>query len=174
MSKLPDLVTVFSQLSLLAFGGGTSILGEMQRQVVHVHRWMSAEQFAGLYALAQAAPGPNMLVVTLIGWQVAGWPGALVATAALCSPSSVLTFFTARLWDRFRDAPWRRIVQAALMPVTVGLFMGAAGLLARTTSAAWDTAALTVAALLLFMFTRLHPLAVLAAAAALGAAGLVH
>lgn len=174
MSKLPDLAIVFSQLSLLAFGGGASILAEMQRQVVDVHAWMSAQQFAALYALGQAAPGPNMLVVALIGWQVAGLPGALVATAALCSPSSLLTFFTARLWYRFRDAPWRRIVQAALMPVAAGLIMGAAGLLARTTSAAWDTAALTAAALGLFMFTRLHPLIVLAAAAALGAAGLVQ
>jgi chromate transporter len=174
MSRLSDLASVFSQLSLLAFGGGSSILAEMQRQVVDVHAWMSAQQFAALYALAQAAPGPNMLVVTLIGWQVAGLPGALVATAALCSPSSVLTFFTARLWYRFRDAPWQRIVQAALMPVTAGLTMGAAGLLARTTSAAWDTAALTGVALALFMFTRLHPLIVLAAAAALGTAGLVQ
>lgn len=174
MNPLSALAIVFLQLSLLAFGGGTSILGEMQRQVVNVHGWMSAQDFAALYALAQAAPGPNMLVVTLIGWQVAGLPGALTATAGLCAPSSVLTFFTARLWYRFRDAPWRRIVQSGLMPVTAGLVMGAAGLLARTTSAHWDTAALTALALLLFLFTRLHPLIVLAGAAALGAAGLVQ
>lgn len=174
MSQLSALALVFMQLSLLAFGGGTSILAEMQRQVVEVHGWMSAHDFAALYALAQAAPGPNMLVVTLIGWQVAGLPGALVSTAGLCAPSSALTFFVARLWYRFRDAPWRRIVQAGLTPVTAGLIMGAAGLLASTTSARWDTAALTVAALMLFMFTRLHPLLVLAAAAAAGAAGIVR
>jgi chromate transporter len=86
----------------------------------------------------------------------------------------VLTFFTASLWYRFRDASWRRTVQAGLMPVTAGLIMAGAALLARTTSAAWDTAALTVAALLLFLFTRLHPLLVLGAAAALGALGLVR
>jgi chromate transporter len=174
MTHLAALAAVFAQLSLLAFGGGTSVLGEMQRQVVDVHGWMTAQDFAALYALAQAAPGPNMLVVTLIGWQVAGLPGALVATASLCAPSSVLTFFTADLWYRFRDARWRRIVQTGLMPVTAGLVMGAAGLLAYTTSAAWDTAALTVATLVLFLATRLHPLIVLAAAAALGALGVVR
>jgi chromate transporter len=171
---LAVLTAVFAQMSLLAFGGGTSVLGEIQRQVVEVHPWMNAQEFATLYALAQAAPGPNMLVVTLIGWRVAGLPGALAATGALCAPSSVLTFFAASLWNRFRNAPWRRTVQAGLMPVTAGLIMGGAALLAHTTSAAWDTAALTVAALLLFLFTRLHPLLVLAAAAALGALGVVR
>jgi uroporphyrinogen-III decarboxylase len=79
---LAALAAVFAQMSLLAFGGGTSVLGEMQRQVVEVHPWMSAQEFAALYALAQAAPGPNMLVTTLIGWRVAGLPGALIATGA--------------------------------------------------------------------------------------------
>jgi chromate transporter len=173
-AALASLAAVFSQLSLLAFGGGTSVLGEMQRQAVDVHGWMSAQDFAALYALAQAAPGPNMLVVTLIGWRVAGLPGALVATAALCAPSSVLTYVTSGVWYRFRDAAWRRIGQAGLVPVTAGLIMGGAGLLARTTSATWPTALLTAAALALFLTTRLHPLIVLAAAAALGALGVVQ
>lgn len=174
---LATLAWVFVQMSLLAFGGGTSVLGEMQRQVVEVHPWLTAQEFAALYALAQAAPGPNMLVTTLIGWRVAGLPGALVATGAMCAPSSALTSVTASLWYRFRDAPWRCTVQAGLTPVTAGLIMAGAALLARTTSAACDTAALTVAALLLFLlflFTRLHPLLVLGAAAALGAEGLVQ
>jgi chromate transporter len=173
MNLLATLAGIFAQLSLLAFGGGVSILGEMQRQVVAVQHWMSAQDFAALYALAQAAPGPNMLVVTLIGWRVAGLPGALVATASLCAPSSVLTYYTASLWYRFRDAAWRRTLQAALMPVTSGLIMAGAALLARTTSDTWRSGALTAAALLLFLRSRLHPLLVLAAAAALGAIGMV-
>ena len=166
---LGSLAAVFAQLSLMAFGGGAAILGEMQRQVVDVHGWMTPRQFVDLYALAQAAPGPNMLVVTLIGWRLAGLPGALVATAALCAPSSVLTFFASGLWYRFRTASWRAVLQAGLVPVTAGLILAAAGLLLRTTSATWETAALTAAALVLFLFTRLNPLVVLAAAAALGA-----
>jgi len=167
------LALVFMQLSLLAFGGTNSVIPEMQRQAVEVHHWLTAREFASLFALAQAAPGPNMLVVTLIGWRVAALPGALVATLGVAGPSSVLTFFAYRLWHRFRDAAWRRLVQRGLMPVTAGLLMASAALLIRTTSAEWGTAAVTVAATLLFLFTRIHPLLVLAIAAALGASGLL-
>ena len=69
------IATIFSQLSLLAFGGGNTILPEMQRQVVDVHHWMSAHEFTALFALAEAAPGPNMMIVSLVGWHVAGWSG---------------------------------------------------------------------------------------------------
>ncbi|MEJ0019933.1 MAG: chromate transporter [Acetobacteraceae bacterium] len=173
LATLASLAAVFMQLSLLAFGGANSVLPEMQRQVVEVHPWLTAHEFASLFALAQAAPGPNMLVVTLIGWRVASVPGALVATIAVALPSSVLTYATAGLWHRFREARWRRLAQAGLMPVTAGLMMASAALLIETTSSDWGTAAVTLAATVLFLFTRLHPMLVLAAAAALGATGLL-
>lgn len=167
------LAGIFGQLSLLAFGGGNTILPEMQRQVTIVHPWMTPQTFASLYALAQAAPGPNMLVSTLIGWRVAGLPGALAATGALCTPSSVLTFLTARLWYKFRERPWRRTIQAGLVPVTAGLVMAGAVLLARTTSVNIAATAVTVVATVLFMTTRIHPLLILGCAASLGALGLL-
>ena len=74
------LVIVFTQLSVLAFGGGNAILPEMQHQVVTVHQWMTAEQFSSLFAMALAAPGPNMMSVPLVGWHVAG-PAGLLVTA---------------------------------------------------------------------------------------------
>lgn len=172
-STLASLAAVFAQLSLLAFGGTNSVIPEMQRQVVEVHPWLTAQEFAALYALAQAAPGPNMLVVTLIGWHVAALPGALVTTLSVAGPSSVLTFVTASVWYRFRDARWRRLVQAGLAPVTAGLVMASAALLIRTTTIGWGTASITVIATTLFLFTRLHPLLVLAAAAVLGALGVL-
>jgi chromate transporter len=172
-STLASLAAVFAQLSLLAFGGTNSVLPEMQRQVVEVHPWITAQEFAAFFALAQAAPGPNMLVVTLIGWHVAALPGALVATLGVAGPSSVLTFVATDVWYRFRDARWRRLVQAGLMPVTAGLVMASAVLLIRTTSIGWGTASITAVAAALFLFTRLHPLAVLALAATLGALGVV-
>ena len=86
MSDLVSLALVFMQLSLLAFGGTNSVIPEMQRQVVEVHGWVTPQEFAALFALAQAAPGPNMLVVTLIGWRVAALPGALVTTLAVAAP----------------------------------------------------------------------------------------
>jgi chromate transporter len=168
-ADLAALAAIFGQLSLLAFGGGNSILPEMQRQVVEVHPWMSAVQFAALYALAQAAPGPNMLVVTLIGWRVAGLPGALVATLALCVPSSALTYGVAGLWYRFRHAPWRALVQRALLPVTAGLVLAGAALLTESTTTGWKTGLLTLGATGLFLGTRLNPLWVLGAGALIGA-----
>jgi chromate transporter len=167
------LAAVFAQLSLLAFGGGNAVLPEMQRQVVEVHRWMTAQDFAALYALAQAAPGPNMLVSTLIGWQVAGLAGALVATFGLTLPSCALTLAVSHAWYRFRDAPWRRAVQAGILPVTVGLIMAGAVLLCQTTSTGWRPALLTAVATALFLGTRVHPLLVLAAAALLGVSGVL-
>lgn len=173
MGTLFSLALVFMQLSLLAFGGTNSVLPEMQRQVVDMHPWLTAREFASLFALARAAPGPNMLVVTLIGWRVAALPGALIATLGVAAPSSVLTFVAYGVWHRFRDARWRRLVQAGLMPVTAGLIMASAALLIRTTSADWGTAAITLIAAVLFLATKLHPLLVLAAAAAIGATGVL-
>lgn len=171
MSQLGALAGLYGQLSLLAVGGGNTILPEMQRQVVSVHGWMTAQEFAALYALAQAAPGPNMLVSTLIGWRVAGLSGALVATGSFCAPSSVLTYLVSGAWHRFREARWRRIVQAGLTPVTVGLVMSGAALLTEATSTNWRKAALTSAMTVALLLTRLNPLLLLAVGAALGAAG---
>jgi chromate transporter len=167
------LATIYAQLSLLAFGGGNSILPEMQRQVVDVQHWMTAREFASMYALAQAAPGPNMLVSTLIGWRVAGLSGALVATFAMTWPSCLLTLAVSSVWFRFRDARWRKLVQAGIVPVTVGLVMAGAVLLTRTTSATLPTFLMTVVATTIFLRSKLHPLIVLAAAAALGASGVL-
>jgi chromate transporter len=145
----------------------------MQRQVVEVHHWLTAEQFASLYALAQSAPGPNMLVVTLIGWQVAGITGAVAATIGICGPSCVLSYFVASIWFRFRHATWRRVLQSALTPVTCGLVFAAAALLARATTHGISTGVMLLASTLLLSLTKLHPLIVLLTAAACGAIGLV-
>lgn len=173
MSQIPALILVFAQLSMLAFGGANSIIPEMQRQVVEIHHWLDAREFAALFALAQAAPGPNMMVVSLIGYQVAGVAGAVASTLAVAAPSSVLTWLVAGAWYRFRDAPWRRAVQAGLLPVTAGLIMASAALLIRATAIGWSTIAVAAAAWAAFTFTRWHPLLILGAAAALGAIGVV-
>ncbi|MBN8901937.1 MAG: chromate transporter, partial [Rhodospirillales bacterium] len=89
------------------------------------------------------------------------------------APSSILTFVSAHLWHKFRDRPWRRAIQAGLMPVTGGLVMAGAVLLAHSTSIDWRAAVLTLVATGLFLSDRLHPMLVLAAAAVVGAFGLV-
>jgi len=173
MSIMTQLALVFGKLSLLAFGGANAVIPEMQRQVVEVHQWMNAHEFAALYALAQAAPGPNLMVVSLVGWRVAGLWGALVATGAVTAPAAVLTLVVSGVWYRFRDAGWRRGLQAGLLPVTAGLVMASAALLIRTTAVDWTAAAVTVVAAVLLVFTRVHPLLVFGGAALAGVVGLV-
>jgi chromate transporter len=160
-------------LSLVAVGGVNTIVPELHRQTVEVAHWLTDQQFADLFALAQAAPGPNVLFVTLIGWQIAGWEGALIATAALCGPSCVLTFAVAHAWRRFKDAPWRIATQAGLVPVTVGLIAASAFLLARAADRSLVAVAITAATAGIAYWSRINPLWALAAAAAIGFAGLV-
>jgi chromate transporter len=170
-SALPALAALFAELSMLAVGGANALVPEMQRQVIG-HGWMRSEEFASLFALAQAAPGPNMLVVTLVGWRVAGLFGAVVATAAFVVPSGILTYAVARVWHTFREARWRRVTQAGLTPVTVGLVMAAAVLLSEAAVHGAGTFLVTLATAACLLATRLHPLWLLAGGAALGAAGL--
>jgi len=168
---LLSLAAIFSQLSLLAFGGGNTILPEMQRQVVQVHHWMTKADFSALFALAQAAPGPNMMVVTLIGWHVAGWPGVLITSIAKFGPSSLVTIAALHAWERFKDRPWRRYVQLGLMPITVGLVAASALLIAEASDQTAMLCGITLAVALLAYRTKLHPLWLLGAGALIGLTG---
>jgi chromate transporter len=112
-----------------------------------------------------------MMVVTLLGWRVAGFWGAVVATAAMFGPSSVVTGVALRVWERFRHAPWRRAVQAGLVPVTAGLVAAGAALIASTAAATPALAGVTMVAAALSVATRLHPLWLLGAGAAFGLLG---
>lgn len=144
-SRLLALMLVFAPISVLSFGGGQATIPEMQRQAVAVHGWLTGSQFADLYAISRAAPGPSTLIVALIGWQVSGCLGALAATLAIFVPSSILMFAVSSWWLRNEGSRIRQAIEAGLAPVAVGLiFAGAvivldaahAGLLALTTTAA--------------------------------------
>jgi chromate transporter len=170
---LTELARQFALLSFLAIGGVNTLLPEIHRRVVDMEHWMTDVDFAQAFAIAQAAPGPNMLIVSVIGWKVSGVLGALVATVAICAPSSVLTFAVAHVWDRFREAPLRAAIQWGLAPVTVGLVLASGYIVARTVDQTWMALALTAATVAVTLGTRLHPLVLLAAGAALGVAGVV-
>jgi chromate transporter len=166
------LAAHFAGLSLLAFGGANAVIPEMHRFAVGSRHWMTDQQFAALFAIAQAAPGPNFLISTLIGWKAAGVPGAVVATVAMCGPSCVLAFWAARFWDRHRDAPWRQAIGRGLAPVTVGLVAASAWLLSRAADTGLHLAAITAVVAACVYFTRINPLWCLAVAAGLGVLGL--
>lgn len=161
-------------LSLMTIGGGmVTVLPELHRQVVDVHGWITSEQFTDFFAIAQASPGPNMMVVTLIGFQVGGIPGGLLATAAVTAPTCTLAYFASRLWNRFRHARWRMMVQAGLVPVSVGLVAASAYTIAREADTTLVAVVLTIVSAALLTLTRTHPLLLFAAGGILGVFGLV-
>ncbi|MCH7379098.1 MULTISPECIES: chromate transporter [Acinetobacter] len=167
---LVTLAIVFTQLSLLAFGGGNAILPEMQHQVVTVHQWMSAEQFSSLFAMAQAAPGPNMMIVPLVGWHVAGPAGLLVTSLAKFGPSSIITIYALKFWERFKANPLRARFEKALKPITVGLVLVSAWLIADASAQNLLLVIIVILTAILGMFKKIHPLWVMAAGAGLGIA----
>lgn len=145
----------------------------MHRVAVDVRQWMTDAQFADMFAISQLSPGPNVLIVTLIGYHVAGFAGAAIATIAMCGPSAVVAYFVSRTLLRASDARWPAILQAALVPLSIGL-MGASGLILALTANRTAAAALITAITALLAFaTRVNPLWLLAAGGALGFAGLV-
>ncbi|MBC9230174.1 chromate transporter [Acinetobacter junii] len=162
------LVIVFTQLSVLAFGGGNAILPEMQHQVVTVHQWMTAEQFSSLFAMAQAAPGPNMMIVPLVGWHVAGPAGLLVTSLAKFGPSSIITVYVLKFWQRFKDHPLRARFEKALKPITVGLVLVSAWLIADASAQNALLILIVILTAILGMFKKVHPLWVMALGAGLG------
>jgi chromate transporter len=129
---------------------------------------MSAQEFSALFALAQAAPGPNMMIVPLIGWQVAGWSGLLVSSLAKFGPSSVVTLIVMGGWKRYKDRPWRQVIQRGLVPVTVGLVVSSGLLIAKASATTLSLAGVIALCTLLALNKRIHPLWVLAVGAVLG------
>src|SRR5512147_2764007 len=109
-SRLLGLVLVFAPLSLFSFGGGQAIVADMQVQVVN-QGWMTPQQFVDMFALSRAAPGPSTLIAALIGWQVAGFAGAVVATLAIYIPSSLVVYAAVRWWHKSKESPWRGILE---------------------------------------------------------------
>jgi chromate transporter len=167
------LALTFATMSLFAVGGANSAIPEMHRVAVDVHHWLTDKQFTDVYAIAQLSPGPNVLIVTLIGYSVAGLLGALVATLAMCVPTAVLALFVSRFLTRSSQARWPGIVQAALVPLSIGL-MGASGfILARTSDQTVVAALVTIGAAVLASVTKLNPLWMLVAGGCLGFAGLI-
>ncbi len=168
-----QLFLEFALLSFVAFGGATALLPEMHRVVVENHHWLNDTTFTHLYAIAQAAPGPNVLVVTLIGWKVAGLAGALAATLAMCLPMSVLIYLLIDRWESFAGKRWQKAVSLGVSPLAVGLIFSGATLIAQAAQFGWAAWLLVAATVVASLRSKLHPLWFIAAGAAMGLAGLI-
>lgn len=168
MSTLLQLAAAFGLLSLLAVGGGAAVLPEMKATVVGEQHWLTDGQFVHIYSLGQLAPGPNMLMVQIIGERVAGVPGALVALLAFFAPASVLTYATGKLWDRLEGWPWRASIQRGLAPIAIGLMLAGTITIARIAVTDPRTIALALAVGGVLLWRKVNPAWLILASAALG------
>jgi chromate transporter len=163
-----ELALLFMLLSLISVGGMPSVLPELQRYVVDVRGWITPEDFIQLFAVGQAAPGPNILIVSLVGWKVAGLGGALVALAAMCGPAAVLAWWVAEAWDRFKDSPWRLAIQRAIAPIVVALILSGGFILATPGAPDWRLWLIAAASAAAMLLSRINPLWFLVAGGAIG------
>ena len=177
MNETPNpiwsLISTFGLMSLFAVGGANAAIPEMHRIAVDVHHWMSDRQFADIYAISQLSPGPNVLIVTLIGYAVAGFGGAIVATLAMCVPTAALAYYVSRLLRLQTKSPWPAIIQSALVPLSIGLMAASALIVARAADTNWTAVILTLAVAAVAFSTRLNPLWLLLAGGLLGLVGLI-
>jgi chromate transporter len=161
-------------VSSISFGGFPTVLPDVRNFVVGTHGWMTNQEFASFFAIAQSIPGPSMvLMMSFVGWKVWGFPGALASAFATFGPPCAIYFAGYRLWDRFRAAPWQRIVRLGLVPVTMGIVIASGSVMARAADTGWRSAAVTIAAAAIMLVTRLNPMWMLVAGAVLGGLGLL-
>jgi chromate transporter len=168
MSLLIHLAWTFALLSILAVGGGTAVLPEMQTILAHQFG-IDHTQFVHIYSIGQLAPGPNMLMVLVIGYQIAGLIGAGVVLLSFFLPSSLMCFYMGRLWNRFGESPWRRTIQNALEPISIGLMCSGVYAVAKASVVSGITLALALVTLYLILKTKINPVLVILGSGGLGA-----
>jgi len=163
---------VFAQfllLSLLSIGGAISTVPEMHRYLVDQHHWLSNEQFSAMVAIAQAAPGPNLLFVAVLGWGIGGALGMLVTMVGILLPSTTLTLAAARWGEARRNTRGVQAFVMGLAPLTVGLVLSSGFLLGKPAYGnAWLIATM-VATVLVCVRSKVSPLWLIAAGGVVGA-----
>jgi chromate transporter len=180
MTPPVDLLSLFLHfltLSLLAIGGGITTVPEMHRYLVDQTGWLTDTAFTSSIALAQAAPGPNILFVAVLGYNIAGLPGAAASMAGMMLPSSVLTLTATRWARKNREHVNLRAFSAGMTPLTLGLVIATGWLLAlpflKAEDHRWGTVALMAVTVLLVLKTRLGLVWMVLAGGVLGALGIV-
>ena len=164
MSDLLQVAVVFLQIGLVAFGGSTAILPELERRVVDEHGWLTRRELVDSFALGQLTPGPALLMVMFAGYRVAGLAGACVALVAIFLPSTLLSILAAR-WagGGLRDSPWLAALQRALAAVALGLLVAGAYTISRVAIVDLVSALVALGAFVLLWRWRLQPAVVILA-----------
>jgi chromate transporter len=169
---LLDLFLHFGMLSLLAIGGAITTAPDMQRYVVGEHGWITDLQFTTSVAIAQAAPGPNVLFVAVVGWNVAGLAGVAATLAGSLLPSTTLALTATRYSQRRRDSRFVRAFTAGLAPLTLGLLLATGWILTEPIRADWGAMLLLPFTVLALLNTSVSPAWLVAVGAIVGALGL--
>jgi chromate transporter len=168
-ADLSALFLHFLSLSVFATGGVMALASDMHRYVVDEHAYISHTQFVNSIALAQASPGPNILFITVMGWQIAGLPGALATTLGIAMPALIFPFVVSRLGRMAQFERLLKALQRGLGPVALGLMASTSFLLVRQAPGVWKGAAMIAATVLLLALTRVPPLLLIVAAGVIGA-----
>lgn len=173
MSMLLSLFLKLSVFSMIAFGGVNALLPELLNLAVNQEQWIDLQTFSDYFAIAQAAPGPNFMTVTLLGWHIYGIIGALVATFAIVWPSSIFIFFLQRFILGIKDPVKKKSIQYAAAALAIGLVLSSAWEIALQINHGVAAYLLTIATIGLTLFTRWHPLYLIAIGGVLGMLGLI-
>jgi chromate transporter len=181
MKTYLQLTMLFSSLSLLSIGGGNAILPEMHLRAVRGYHWLTDSQFADIFSISQAAPGPSILIVALVGYaaglSVAGLAGGIIggviAMVAMIIPAALLVYLITRFWQKAEKSRLRYAVEKGFAPLTVGLILATALVMSRAADHDWRAYLLTGVCTVIFIFTKTNPLFVVAAAGLIGYLGLV-
>ena len=181
MSTYLQLIAMFGVLSLLSIGGGNAVLPDMHLQAVKQHHWLNDSQFADVFSISQTAPGPSILIVTMIGYaaglQVGGVPGAIlggvIATVAMVLPAASLVYAITLFWQKAEQSKWRIAVEKGFAPLTVGLILASSLVMSRAADHDWKAYTLTAVCTLIFVRTKINPLYIVAIAGAIGYFGII-
>jgi chromate transporter len=165
---LIHLALTFGMLSLLAVGGGTAVLPDMQHVLNTVYH-IDPLSFVHVYSVGQIAPGPNMTMVLIFGVQIAGALGAVVVGLSFFLPSSFLCFWIGRVWHRIGDTPWRRAVQNALEPISIGLMCSGVFAVGKAALDGPLTIALAIVSFLIILLSKINPVYVIIGLGGFGA-----
>jgi len=156
----------FAAVSLVAVGGATVIIPAVHTDAVTTMHWLDDRAFTEIVAVSQVAPGPNILLLPLIGWNVAGWQGAAVGLLAFLVPSGTIALTTGRLLRHYREQPAFVLVRRAVQPIPVGLMIASGFILTKAAGFAPGGLMITfVAAALALRFPKINPLWWIASAA---------
>jgi chromate transporter len=169
MTKLLlSLAAVFGALSVQAVGGGPAVLPEMQRDAHDIFH-LSEPEFVEAYGLGQLVPGPNMLLVIVLGYRIAGPPGALVALLAFFLPMSMIVVWVGRRLRHLRGSGWGPALRDGIAPVTIGLMASGAYAMGRIALTTWLAVLLAVLVFVLMVRTKINPVWLVLGCALFGA-----